>query len=80
MAGEEKRIFDEMHGTWPNAGEVICKKCRHRDKTVVKLNGVNKYVGVTRSFCKAYPEPPASNGKPIGILFHGDMCEFYEEE
>ncbi len=77
---KEKRDWGEFRGTWPDPEEMICRNCRKRDKTIFVLNGVAKPVGVTKAFCEAYPPPPESNGKPSGILFYGDMCEYYEEE
>lgn len=69
-----------MKATWSDPKTVICKDCIFRDKTEAKIGNRIVNVGATRSFCAAYPEPPDSNGKPMGILFHGQKCKYHTSE
>lgn len=72
------REFNDMHPEWPDENKVVCRDCRFRDKTEVFLLGKREEVGITRCNCEKYP----GNGenKPVGILFYGDPCPFYEKE
>lgn len=77
---DKKRELDPMKGTYPDPKKIICKDCFNRDRTEVKLGNKVLKVGVTKSFCAAYPEPPDSNGKPMDILFHGARCRYYVKD
>ena len=78
---ERSPNFDQpMHGTWAKADEIVCKDCAFRDKTVVKLDGVEIPVGVTKGFCKIYEKPPKTNGKPINVLFQNADCKYYRKD
>ena len=76
---DEKREFDPMRGTFPEQ-DIPCKDCVFRDKTTIELDGKTISVGITRSFCEVFEEPPKTNGKPIDVLFHGAKCEYYNKE
>lgn len=54
-------------------GDIACRDCLFRDKTVIILDGVVKPVGMTKAFCEVYVKP---NSKPREILFEGADCEF----
>ena len=74
---KEKREHDPIKGTFPDAKKIMCKDCFYRDRATVKIGDSIKYPGITRDFCAKYPEPPASNGKPTGVLFYGEKCPEY---
>ena len=76
----EKREFDPIKGTFPNAKEIQCKDCAFRDKTTVELNGKTIPVGVTKAFCKVYEPPPKTNGKPTAVLFYKGNCKYYMKD
>lgn len=79
---EEKHIPNseqpmKMQLTDPN--KVICIDCAFRDKTTLELSGKVVPIGVTRCYCKIYPEK-SSIGKPIPILICGADCEYYTKD
>lgn len=76
----KKREFSPMKTQWVNPDEILCKDCIHRDKEEIKIGDKTIKCGVTKSFCDMFIGPPIDNGKPNGILFNGDDCDFYEEE
>lgn len=80
MKENVKDAQSPIRGQFPDKTKIMCKDCIHRDKTVVKIKGKEIPVGVTKSFCEMYQEPPASNGKPHEVLFENVQCDFYEKE
>ena len=68
-----------MKGQWANPDTIICKDCVYRDKCEIELNGKIIRAGVTKSYCEMYPKE-STNGKPNGILFQNEDCDYYEKE
>ena len=75
---EKKREFDPIKGQFPGDG-IVCFKCPYRDKTVVEIGGKTEEVGPKKSWCEMYNKQN-SNGKPMGILFHGERCGYFPLE
>lgn len=73
----EKREFSPMVGQFANS-DIPCYKCKKKMKVTVKISGKKRDVGAAKSYCEAYPKG-LSNGKPHGILFLGEKCDFYEQ-
>ena len=71
------REFDPMVGQFPDSN-IPCYKCKNREIVIVEINGKKKDVGAPKSYCKAYPKI-YSNGKPHGVLFLGEKCDYYEK-
>lgn len=61
----QKRISDDFNPVSPG-NDIMCRKC------IFKKAGV---IGYKNGYCDAYPD-----GKPNGILFNRDPCNFYTEE
>lgn len=80
MPNKKEDHRSPMRATFADPKKVICKNCLFRDKTEVVVGDKVIKAGVTKQFCAAYPEPPDSNGKPLGILFYGDKCKYYQNE
>ena len=76
----KQREFSPIKGQMPNPNEILCKDCIHRDKEEIKVGNKIIKCGITKSYCDMFIGPPIDNGKPTGILFNGDNCDFYEEE
>lgn len=75
-----EREVSPMKGQFPDPKKIVCKDCFLRDKTAIVLKGKRIEVGVTKSFCDAFPAPPDSNGKPSDILFRNARCPYYVSE
>lgn len=75
-----KEAQSPIKGSFPNNDEILCKDCEFRDKTIVNIGNKKIVVGTTKAFCKKYPAPPGSNGKPHNVLFENGICEFYKKE
>ena len=75
-----KEAQSQIKGQFPDRDKIICKDCKFRDPTVIKLGEKEIPVGVTKAFCDMYQAPPASNGKPHDVLFNNADCEFYAKE
>lgn len=71
--------FTPMKGVFPNTNKVPCRTCVFRDKTVLSINGKLIRIGVTRDYCLKYKKDE-SNGKPVGILLHGEECDYYRRD
>lgn len=80
MIKSKQRVFDPIKATFPNYKKVICRNCLYRDHTTIKIDNAVIPVGVTKSFCKIYREPPETNGKPLNILFNGANCKYFKFE
>lgn len=83
MAKENKNVQEarsELKGQFPDKNKIKCKDCIFRDHTVITIGDKTIPVGVTKAFCDAYQQPPASNGKPHDVLFDNADCEFYAKE
>lgn len=66
----QKRVQDDFEPTFPG-DDIICKDCEFR----LRRNRVDFKNG----YCKVYT-PEISRGKPNGILFKGEKCEYYMKE
>lgn len=78
MSETEKREPDVFVGQWANANRIECSDCIYRDRLVVKIDGVEKPVGATRSNCERFPK--GEMYKPMGVVLRGEHCEYFERE
>ena len=60
----KERLAEDMKPAFP-LNDIDCKTCR------LKKDGI---IGYKNAYCLAYP-----NGKPNGILFNKDKCEYKKE-
>lgn len=72
-----QREFSPISCQVPNANEIVCKDCVHRDKTKIEIDNKIKYVGITKGNCDIFVYP---DSKPSDVLFNNADCDFYEEE
>jgi len=71
------REFSPMNCQVPNADQIVCKDCVHRDRTEIKMGSKVLPVGVTKGNCDMFVYP---DSKPSEVLFNNADCEFHEEE
>ena len=70
-----KREFDPIIGEHPDRNKIQCSTCKKRLKIII----AGKDIGSANAYCEEYTKEDM-NGKPIGILFKNEKCEFYEAE
>lgn len=70
---------DPMYLQTADADKVQCKDCIYRDRTVVKIGGVNTPVGITRDTCLIF-DGKRGNWKPTSVILRNKYCEFYEKD
>ena len=73
-------MFTPMKTSSPNPNEIMCKDCKHRDKTILEIGSKVRYIGVTRATCEKYIGMPEGNDKPYEVLFDNAACQYYEKE
>ena len=56
--------------------EIACMRCVHRMPDL-EMDGKTIVSGAKSSYCAVYTED--TGGKPIGILFDGEKCEYMDE-
>lgn len=71
------RINDDYGGLMPDDG-IRCKTCEHAKPDIVK-GGRTLVCGYKNAYCDMYTQGK-TGGKPSGILFNGDECEFYKRK
>ena len=80
IAMSKESAQSPIKGQFPDPKTIVCKDCIFRDKTVVNIGDKKIFAGITKMFCDIYREPPESTGKPHGVLFNNEDCEFYIKE
>lgn len=71
-------MFDKNEGmktTQVSRDKIVCKTCAFKNGGGDNLDGFVPHY--TKSICQKYPFP---SSKPLGVLFNGTDCEFYEPE
>ena len=74
---ERGREMDPIKAQFPG-DDIPCARCPYRDKTTVTIKGKEIPVGFKKSWCEMYNKRD-TNGKPLGILFHGEKCGYFPQ-
>lgn len=56
----------------------ICKNCKYKDKTVVKIGDKTIDAGYSKDFCEKYLGKSKDTYKPHDVFWE-NKCEFFEE-
>lgn len=59
------RLHDDMCPVFPN-NDIVCSTCLYKKPGII---------GFKSAYCEKY-----TRGKPLGILFKNEPCNFYERE
>lgn len=70
---------DEVHAQTADPNKMNCRDCIYRDKTTMRINGNQIYIGIMRDTCTIF-DGKKGRWKPSNVYFLNESCPFHETD